>query len=181
MRYLVDALNDEAYTVRVEAVRGLEQMEGEESALVLRLKAHLGDEEAAVVGQVFDSLLTLEQERGISFVAAFLKSRQAIRDEAALALGSSRFPRAVGILQEAWDAARDPEFRLVLLRAMSVSRQDSALEFLLRLVREGRAQDAKAALDALAIHRDSPEIRRLAEAAASQGEAALELFARLFG
>src|SRR5438067_9944158 len=64
MRYLVDGLTDEAHTVRVEAVRGLEVMEGE-SALLLRLKARLGDKEAAVMGQVFDSLLRLEGSRAI--------------------------------------------------------------------------------------------------------------------
>ncbi|MBZ5621552.1 MAG: HEAT repeat domain-containing protein [Acidobacteriia bacterium] len=181
MRHLVDAMTDEAHTVRVEAARGLEQMEGEESALLLRLKAHLGDDDAAVVGQVFDSLLKLEQDRGIGFVAGFLKSRQEVREEAALSLGTSRLPGAVDILQEAWDSAHDPEFRQVILRAMSVSRQERALEFLLRLVREGRAQDAKAALEALSLHRDTPEIRRLAEAAASQGGAAAKgLFAQLF-
>jgi hypothetical protein len=182
MRLLVDGFTDEAPTVRVEAARGLEQMEGEEAALLLRLKARLGDDEAPVVGQVFDSLLKLERERGIRFVAGFLKSRQEIREEAALALGSSRLSGAVDILQEAWESTRDPEFRQVILRALGVSRQERALEFLLRLVREGRTQDATAALEALALDRNSPEIRRLAEAAASRGgPAAKALFDRLFG
>jgi hypothetical protein len=181
MRLLVDGLTDEAAVVRAEAARGLEMMEGEEGALLLRLKARLGDEEAAVVGQVFDSLLRLEQDRGIRFVAGFLKSRPEVRDEAALALGSSRLAGAVDILQEAWESTRSPEFREVILRAMSVSRQERALEFLLRLVGEGRAQDAKAALEALSLDRKSPEIRRQAEAAATQaGPAILGLFARLF-
>lgn len=182
MRHLVDAMNDEAHTVRMEAARGLEQMEGEESALLLRLKAHLGDSEAAVVGQVFDSFLKLEQDRGVRFVAGFLKARQEIREEAALALGTSRFASAVDTLQEAWDATRDPEFRQVILRALSVSRQDRAIDFLLRLVREGRERDSRAALESLALHRDSPEIRRLSEVAASHGgPAAHSLFAQLFG
>ncbi len=164
LRYLVDGLTDAAHTVRIEAVRGLEQMEGE-SALLLRLKARLGDTEAAVIGQVFDSLLSLERERGIAFVAGFLKSDPDTRGEAALALGSSRLPEAVEILREAWNSARDADYRQVILRALSISRQDRAIEFLLGLVKGGRAPDAKAAMQALALH-DSPEIQRmLAEAA----------------
>ena len=182
MRLLVDGFTDEAPTVRAEAARGLELMEGEESALLLRLKARLGDDEAPVVGQVFDSLLKLEEERGIRFVAEFLKSPREVREEAALSLGSSRLSGAVDILRETWESTRDPEFRQVILRAMSVSRQEPALEFLLGLVREARAQDAKAALEALSLDRNSLEIRRRVETAADRGGPAVKaLFARLFG
>jgi len=159
MRYLVDGLTDEAHTVRVEAVRGLEQMEGE-SALLLRLKARLGDKEVEVLGQVFDSLLKLEGERAIPLVAEFLKAEPDTRAEAALALGSSRLAGAVDILRAAWDTARGPEFRDAILRALSISRQDNAMEFLLALVKTGRAADAKQALDALELHKDSLEIQR---------------------
>jgi hypothetical protein len=142
----------------------------------------LGDDEASVVGQVFDSLLKVERDRGIRFVAEFLKSPREVRDEAALSLGSSRLTGAADILQEAWESTRDPEFRQVILRAMSISRQESAIEFLLRLVCEGRAQDAKAALEALSLDRNSPEVRRRVEAAAGQAEPAVKiLFAQLFG
>lgn len=164
MRYLVDGLTDEAHTVRVEAVRGLEQMEGE-SALLLRLKARLGDKEVEVMGQVFDSLLKLERERAIPLVAEFLKADPDTRAEAALALGSSRLPEAVDILREAWDRARGPEFREAILRALSISRQETAMEFLLEMVKGGRAADAKQALEALELHKDSPEIRRRVEEA----------------
>ncbi len=182
MRLLVDGLTDEAPTVRAEAARGLEQMEGEGAELLLRLKARLGDEEPAVLGQVFDSLLRLEGERGIPFVAGFLKSR-GVREEAALALGSSRLAKAVDVLREAWESAtRAPEFRDVILRALGVLRQERAFEFLLSLVREGRAVDAKGALEALALDRNSPETRRQAEAASSEaGPATQALFAKLFG
>jgi len=164
MRYLVDGLTDEAHTVRVEAVRGLEQMEGE-SALLLRLKARLGDKEVEVMGQVFDSLLKLERERAIPLVAEFLKAEPDTRAEAALALGSSRLPGAVDILREAWDRARGPEFREAILRALSISRQETAMEFLLEMVKGGRAADARQALEALELHKDSPEIRRRLEEA----------------
>ncbi|HTS28637.1 MAG TPA: hypothetical protein VMH81_22355 [Bryobacteraceae bacterium] len=181
LRFLVDGLTDEASTVRTEAARGLEQMEGEGGALLLRLKARLGDSEAAVVGQVFDSLLRLEGERGISFVAGFLQSSSEARDEAALALGSSRLEGGVVVLENTWESAKEPEYREVLLRALGLTRQERAREFLLRQVREGRGPDARAALEALAADRGSPELRRQAEAAAVEAGPEIEArFRRLF-
>jgi len=155
-RCLVDALADRAAPVRVEASRALAQMDG---GLVLRLKAHLGDEEPNVIGQVFDSLLQIERDEGVNFVAQFLKSaNDAVREEAALALGASRSPAAVALLREVWDQTKEE----VLLRAISASRQEEAIEFLLDLVRDGRMKDASAAMEALALHKDrEPEVRRL--------------------
>ena len=90
-RLLVDSMADEAQVVRVEAVRAVAEMDGEEAALVLRLKARLGDREASVIGQVFDSLLQLERDAALPLVAEFLDGAdEAMSQEAALALGSSR-------------------------------------------------------------------------------------------
>lgn len=151
-RCLVDALADEAVPVRIEAVRGLAQMDG---ALLLRFKAYVGDEDPSVLAQVFDALLQMERDEALRFIAQFLQSKkEEVREEAALAMGASRLPAAVPLLREAWESAKEE----VLLRAISASRQEEAIEFLLDLVREGRPGDRAAALEALAIHKDSPEI-----------------------
>ena len=71
-RVLVDAMADKAQVVRVEAVRAVAEMEGEEASLLLRLKARMGDEEAAVTGQVFDSMLRLEPARALPLVKGYL-------------------------------------------------------------------------------------------------------------
>ena len=42
--------------------------------VLLRLKAHSGDRRPHVLGQVFDSLLQLETEKAVPFVAGFLES-----------------------------------------------------------------------------------------------------------
>jgi len=60
LRSLVDAMSDPADPVRIEAVRALNQLGGDESLLLLRLKAHLGDERPIIVGHVFDALLNME-------------------------------------------------------------------------------------------------------------------------
>ena len=166
LRCLVDALVDKSDTVRVEAVRALEQMNGDEAGVLLRLKAHAGDKRAAVIGQVFDSLLTLERERAVEFVGRFMKSTDPeTRDEAALALGASRLTSAVERLIEVWNDSRGPEFGPVVLRSLSTSRDEMALSFLLGIVREGLSRDAETALEALTLHADSQEIQaRLAQA-----------------
>src|SRR5579871_2402310 len=150
-------------------------MGGMEAALVLRLKARLGDEEPPVLGQVFDALLGIEGERGVPLVSEFLhKAEGAVREEAALALGSSRLARAFELLQKSYNGTRDPEFREVLLRAISLTRAESAVKWLLDLARTARKRDAIDAIHALALHRGSEEIRRAAAAAIQGREAELE-------
>jgi hypothetical protein len=128
-----------------------------------------------VVGQAFDSLLKLEGREAVSFVAAFLDSGQPdVAAEAALALGASRIAEAEEILEAAWQRTRNPDLRDALLRAISASRQPRSFEFLFELVKNARAADAAMALDALAIHRQSPDIWRQVEAAVSQAGTAIQ-------
>jgi HEAT repeat protein len=165
LRHLVDALADVSDKVRVEAVRALEQMNGEESALVLRTKAYAGDAQSVVVGQVFDSILAIERGGAVRFVAGFLKSENPeVRDEAALALGASRLSEAVRVLIDEWNESKDP----TMLRALSASREETALSFLLNLVRQGMSRDAASALAALKVHSDSQDILAQIELARKQ-------------
>jgi HEAT repeat protein len=172
LRHLVDALADRALPVRSDAVRAIAQMQGDEANLLLRLKARLGDAESEVTGQAFDYLFQLEREQALPFVAEFMQPKLGpVAEEAALALGSSRLPGAAPLLEQSFARQRDPDFRQVLLRALSSTRQPSALDFLLNLVRNAREADALCAIEALALHRDSAEIRRQVEHAAGQREA----------
>jgi HEAT repeat protein len=156
MRYLVDALAEADPAVRADAARAIGAMGGEDSALVLRLKAHLGDKESAVTGQVFESLLALERSEALDFVAQFLGSEGGERaEEAALALGGSRMAKAVDVLLEAFARALGADYRQAILRALGISRQDLAVEFLRRLAEEGRTQDREDARAALALFPDS--------------------------
>jgi hypothetical protein len=181
LRALVEALTEKAQTVRLEAVRAIAEMGGDEAPLLLRLKARMGDTEPPVVGQVFDSLLRLEGREAIAFVAAFFESgSEDVRAEAALALGVSRLPEAEEALESAWGATRDPEVRYSLARAISSSRQPRAFDFLLDLVKNGRGADAAMALEALEIHRESPEIwRRVEETVEEAGSSVRQAFQNL--
>ncbi len=155
LRHVVEALSDRTDPVRVEAVRALAQLGGDEAELLLRLKARTGDSRPLIVGHVFDALLALNRRDSLGFVAGYLRSADAApRDEAALALGASRSAHAVRILMDAWDEAADREFRGVILRALSSSRDSGAIGFLLGLVKTGAAGDAALAREALKLHRD---------------------------
>lgn len=181
-RHLVDALADAALPVRSDAARAIAQMAGDEAILLLRLKARLGDIESEIVGQAFDYLFQLEHDRALSFVAQFLQPKLGpVAEEAALALGSCRLSGAVPLLAQSFAHQRDPEFRQVLLRALSATRQPQALDFLLNLVRNAREPDALSALEALSLHRDSADIRRQVEHAARERESAVrEQFKKSF-
>lgn len=183
VRALLDALTDAEPTVRRDAISALEQMEGEEAILLLRLKARLGDESAQITGQALDSLLQLDGSDSVPFVASFLTHKHdEVREEAALSLGASRLGSAVEALKQAWhrQRARDGEF---LLRAISSARTEDAIEFLLDMLRNGQEVDALAALQALELHVDSDEIRkRVAEALNCRSEPAIrEAFQKHFG
>jgi HEAT repeat protein len=168
-RHLVDALADPADPVRLEAVRAIAQMNGDEASILLRLKARLGDQRPLVTGHVLDALLSLEHERAIDFVAKHLESTNTeVRDEAALSLGASRLEKCVEVLRSVWGNTNDQEFRSVLLRALSSSRHPAAIDFLLDIVRNGMSRDALAAADALKLHEHSTEISASLEQALKQ-------------
>ena len=149
LRHLVNALTEPAPPVRADAARAIAELQGDDCALLLRLKARAGDAEPAVTGQVLESLLAIERREGIPFVRGFLEAGDAVAEEAALALGGSRLAPAVELLLETWTTARGAEFREAILRALSISRQDDAVAFLESLAAEGRPQDAAAARAAL--------------------------------
>jgi hypothetical protein len=119
-----------------------------------------------------ESLVHVEGASGVAFEAEFLgHADEEIREEAALALGASRLPEAVAALQDAYEKSSFLRSGPALLRAISASRLDAALEFLLELVRSARLHEADEALRALELHRDSEEIvMRIAEAVSSREE-----------
>ena len=102
LRHMVNALTEPSPTVRADAARALAEMQGDDCALLLRLKARAGDTEAAVTGQVLESLLALERRAALPFVRQFLAAGDQVAEEAALALGGSRQSEAVDVLLESW-------------------------------------------------------------------------------
>ncbi|WP_262983518.1 HEAT repeat domain-containing protein, partial [Phormidesmis priestleyi] len=102
-----------------------------------------------------------------------------LAEVAALALGETRLPEAVEILQTWWKQIRSPELQQTGLMAIAMLRHDDAIEFLLSLIAEGRIQTAKIALSALSIYRADVGLwQRVSEAVDLRDEAALRQLLR---
>ena len=151
LRHMVNALTEASPAVRADAARALAEMQGDDCALLLRLKARTADAAPEVTGQVFESLLAIERRNAVPFITQFLAPGDEISEEAALALGNSRLPEGVEVLLKGWPTAIGAEYRQALLRALSISRQDNAITFLKSLATDGRQQDVADAKAALAL------------------------------
>lgn len=128
MRLLTEA----SPSLRKDATLALQTLGDHEAALLLRIKARQGDSDPTVTGQVFESLLQVEGDEAVPFLEEFLRAPNAeTREEAALALGASHLPRAVTALQSACEEKHLLLGREVLYRALSISRHEEALGFLL--------------------------------------------------
>lgn len=132
--HLADALADPEMRVRVDAARAIAQLPGQDSILMLRVKAQAGDKEPAVIGQCFLSLLGTDARAAIPFVARFLTAKnEDLRFEAAAALGECPELAAVETLIARWKVERDAEMKRAIVLSLGVSRVPEAKEFLDRL------------------------------------------------
>jgi hypothetical protein len=165
-------LTERSPSLRKDAALALESLGGREAALLLRIKARMGDNDPTVTGQILESLLRIEREAAVPFAVDLLRSAAPdVREEAALALGASRLTAAVTALKNALSEKHPPLDCEVLCRALSISRHEEAIEFLLQVVRTRRPNEAVAALDALKLYRDSKEVRnRVSEVVANRTE-----------
>jgi HEAT repeat protein len=168
LSHLIELLVDDDKTVRVEAARAIGRIDRAEAALLLRLRALVGDPEPEVLGACFSALLGIEEAQGIAFVSRFLDRGEEAVGEAALALGLTHDAGALKILRDRWERKRDP----VLLTAIALTNLPEALDFLIEQV----AADSLSALEALASARLSAEVRtRIAAAVESTGNPRLRV------
>lgn len=181
---IMPLLTERSASLPKDAALALQSLEGRESALLLRIKARMGDRDPTVTGQVLESLLRVEGDAAIPFVVEFLRSTdRETREEAALALGVSRLTGAVRALTDAFDQQRLLLDSELLCRALSISRHEEAFQFLLDVIRTHRLNDARAALNSLNVYRDSAELReKVAVAVGKRTEPEIQRdFARVFG
>jgi hypothetical protein len=148
LRCLVDVLLDKEKAARGDAVRALAQLGSPSAALLLRLRALMGGEDADVLGNCYAAVLEIEGASALSWVGRFLDEEDDAAGEAALAMASTHTPEAFAMLRERWGKTRDPWFRSVLLSAMALTRQAAAMEWLLDLVKSD-PEHSEPALEAL--------------------------------
>lgn len=148
LAHLIELLADRDKTVRLEAVRAIEQVGSATAAVLLRLRAVLGSDEPEVLGACYGGILRIEGASAIPWISRFLNAGDDSAAEAALAIAGTHSPQAFAVLRDRLARAADPWLCSVLLSAIALSRQDAALEFLLDLVRTESLQ-AEAAIEAI--------------------------------
>jgi hypothetical protein len=157
---VVALLVDSATPARIGAIRALATNGGDSGALVLRLKVLTGDVEPEVMAECFSGLLASYSASTVAFVARYVDNEEpAIAEAAILALGASRGQQAFQALKEKWDRTRRGPVKKVLLFALSNSRNEDALQFLLGQLETASAATAAEVLSALAAQRPSESIR----------------------
>lgn len=155
----------EAY-VRAGALRALACIRAERAEPLLRFKALSGDPEAEVIGECFASLLRVDIDETVEFVARFLDGAdQEIAQYAALALGESRETPALNALCKAFDQIYvEREFRRILIRAVVLQRSEPAFTWLLNTAAERDADACKLVIEELSIYRANSKLQaRLAQ------------------
>ena len=157
LAHLIDLFADTEKTVRAEMARAIEQVGSPSASLLLRLRATLAHDEPEVLGACHSGILRLEGISAIPWVSRFLITGGEAAGEAALAIAGTHSPQAFVVLEKALDTASDPWFRSVLLSAIALTRQDTAMEFLLELVKS-ESLDAERAIEAVVRSMPSNEI-----------------------
>jgi hypothetical protein len=154
MREFVDLLADPEWLARAGAVRAIAAIGSETSALLLRLKVWNGDPEVEVMSECFAGLLTINGAEALPLVMKFAGAKperrsDGLREAAILAMGASRRADAVGQLIALADRTTDQEGIGCVSVALATSRNETAIEFLLKMVKEGSSTARHAAVSAI--------------------------------
>jgi HEAT repeat protein len=184
LTHLIELLDDQDKSVRVEAVRAIEHVNSTSAALLLRLRAILSlrlnpkmqDEEPEVLGACYSGILQIEGASAIPWVARFLADGDDPAAEAALAIAGTHSPQAFETLKQRFNNESDPWFCSVLLSAIALTRQDAALEFLLDQVRTESLQ-AEGAIEAILRSAPSEEVTKRLEKLAARNPRLSRAFA----
>jgi HEAT repeat protein len=139
LTHLLSLFADKETQVRANAARAVEQVGTDAAALLLRLRAELGSDEAEVLGACYSGVLHLEGSGAIPWATRFLRPHAPddASSEAAFAIAETRTEAAFCALQAAWKQTRDPDFRGTLLTAVALTRQEAAYDFLLAEAADG--------------------------------------------
>lgn len=171
LTHLIELMSDKDKSVRVEAIRAIENVNSAAAALLLRLRAILSpqlnsrmqEEEPEALGACYSAILRIEGPKSIPWIAQFLSASDDRAAEAALAIAATHSAQAFAVLRDRLAKEHDPWFSSVLLSAIALTRQDAAQEFLLDQVRTESPQ-AEAAIEALLRAAPSEEIIKRLEA-----------------
>jgi hypothetical protein len=179
LEVLAELLADPERNARAGAAQGLGDSGRPDAGPLLRFKALVGDSEPIVMSACLSSLLAIEGDGALEFVARFLDGAEETAELAALALGESRRAAAFPILRTFCDDSTASMREQVGYLALTLLRLDAATDHLIDVIRGDDAREAIAAARALATFRDDPALAdRALEAAAANPDASVAAEAR---
>jgi hypothetical protein len=145
--FLADLLGDSDVQARILAARGLAFHGDPAGAGLLRLKLLLPESEPSVSAECLSSLLQLSPHAGLTFVSERLFRHPTLRESALLAVGDSRLPEGLALLEREWKLEWSAEGRHTLLTAIALTRLPQSVDFLLEKMAESdTAEEARGAL-----------------------------------
>ena len=182
LKCLIDVVFDRDKTVRIEVARAIGRIALPEAALLLRMRSLVGDAEPDVLGACYSALLSIEGRDGLEFIGRFLDGEDDAAAEAAVAIGAMRTPESFSVLKQRWERGAPEPFGSVLLAAIALTRQEEAVDYLVRLI-ESDELGAAGAVAALAEGGFPEPVRTRASAAveASGNPRLREKFTQQFG
>lgn len=183
-REILPLLMDVEPAARAGGVQALAYLGGDAGDQLLRLKALVGDERPAIIGECLSSLMKMDPAGSAEFVARFLESSDlSVVEEAAMALAGWQDPQVARILCKCRTSRTDSVFRERLLVPIAMTRCDEAIEVLEAVILDEPQDSALAALKAAAMHRHDPHWRdRFAKTVADREDPALSrAFEKEFG
>lgn len=179
---LIELLVDPESATRARAAQALAIWRGPESIPILRTKAHLGDPNPEVIGEVLLALLRQDLRREWPFVARFLDHDDPrVAEAAAMALGETRNAASLPLLIRAWQRLQRDPVHTSILMAIALLRHEDSLAWLLGQIATARPHTAAEMLQALALYKgDERTVTRIGEALSERTDLAGP-FSEIFG
>lgn len=121
--------------------------------LILRQKIMHGDESVEVMSECFSSLMHVEAERSLDFVADYLRHNDEILSQAAAwSLGESRLDEAMDLLIEASEQILiTSSLEYSLFESIAMQRKNKATDYLITNVEQSATNRSCNALKALSL------------------------------
>jgi HEAT repeat protein len=167
LRELIPHLTDPIARVRVDTVRAVSQVGGDDAVLLLRLKSHAGDREPEVIGECFAAILDREPNAAVAFIVPFLQhDDDAIKVEAAATLALARDPAALDHIRTFLREQLSTEVRTATIVACAASPQRAVADLLLEIIAGPDRSSAQSAIQALSESRFRNDVRERARSAA---------------
>ena len=160
---IVDLLSDPWPFARVGAIRAIAARGDLAAELLLRLKAANNTGDTEMLAECFAGLLAAAPKESLEFVGRFAESEDdEVAGIALLALGESRIQGAFDVLKRCWKRRRTQK---VMIAALTASRLDEAIDFLIEQVGDEPITLAAEIVRALAAFRSSDRVRDALEKA----------------